>query len=95
MRFGGAVSVALLSSVIATLPAAVRITPSLGSCCGRPSGWLALVAVAFVPHVITTVTVRHAIAAIRLFDPRAVVTGVFADRGIARTPPLEILRRET
>jgi len=24
-----------------------------------------------------------------------VVTGVFADRGIARTPPLEILRRET
>ncbi len=78
IRFGSAVTAVLLSSVIATLPAALRITPSLASSCSRPAGWLALLAIAFVPLLVATVGLRHAFRAIRLFDRRAVPAGVVA-----------------
>jgi hypothetical protein len=75
LRFGSAVTAVLLSSVIATLPAAVRMAPSLTSACGRPAGWLALLALAFGPVAVATVALRHALGAVRLFDPGAVAAG--------------------
>jgi hypothetical protein len=76
MRFGAAVSAVLLSSVIASTPPAVRIARALAGTCGAASVWLALIALAFAPLAVATVTFRHALAAIRLFDSRAVALGV-------------------
>lgn len=76
MRFGAAVSAVVLSSVIATMPAAVRIAPAVVGSCGATTVWLALLALAFVPLAIATVTLRHALAAMRLFDTSAIAAGV-------------------
>jgi hypothetical protein len=82
MRFGAAVAIAVFSAVIATLPAAVRVasavsgvTAGVGDVTGG-TVWLALVALAVAPLALTTVAVRHAVAAVRLFDAKAVATGV-------------------
>jgi hypothetical protein len=76
MRFGAAVAAVLLSSVVATMPAAVRIAPSLTPTSSSASSWVALLAIAFLPLTIATVALRHALAALRLFDPKTVATGV-------------------
>ncbi len=78
MRFGAAVSAVVLSSVVATMPAAMRIGPLVDGSCGVASVWLALVALAFTPLALVTVTLRHALAALRLFDPRSVATAIAA-----------------
>jgi hypothetical protein len=57
------------------MPAAVRIGPTVAASCGAASVWLSLLALAFVPLGVATVTLRHALAAIRLFDSRAVTRG--------------------
>lgn len=76
MRFGAAVSAVVLAATIATMPAAVRIAPPLAPACGGFSVWVALVALAIPPLAVATVLFRHAVAALRLFDGRSVVTGV-------------------
>jgi hypothetical protein len=76
MRFGAAVTAVVLASAIATVPAAVRIAPSLRGSAGSLSLWISLLAVAFFPLAVATVVLRHALAALRLFDPRAVATGI-------------------
>jgi hypothetical protein len=67
-RFGSAVAAALLSAVIATLPAAFRVVPSLTGSQGRLAGYAALLALALGPVAIATVVVRHAVVGARLFD---------------------------
>jgi hypothetical protein len=76
MRFGAAVSAVLLSSAIATMPAVVRVAPEVSASCGARSVFVALLALAFVPLALSTVVVRHALAALRLFDARAVRSAV-------------------
>ena len=76
MRFGAAVSAVLLASVVATMPTAVRLAPALAPSCSRASIWLALLALAFLPLTLLTVALRHAIAALRLFEARSVKLGV-------------------
>ena len=78
MRFGAAVSAVILASVIATMPAAVRISASIGAASGGVSLWVSLLALAFFPLAVATVVLRHALASLRLFDPRTVTTGVAA-----------------
>jgi hypothetical protein len=78
MRFGAAVSAVILASVIATMPAAVRIAAAMGAAYGGLSLWVALLALAFFPLAVATVVLRHALASLRLFDPSAVRTGVAA-----------------
>ena len=76
MRFGTAVSAVVLSSIIATTPAAVRVAPQVTSSCSAISVWVSFLALAFVPLLVATVVVRHGLAALRLFDSKAVVGGV-------------------
>jgi hypothetical protein len=76
MRFGAAVSAVLVASIFATMPAAMRIALTLQGTCGAATVWLALLALAFVPLAVATVTLRHAIAALRLFDASALARGV-------------------
>ena len=76
MRFGAAVSAVVLAAIIATMPAAVRIVPSLSGTRSGLSVWVALLAVAFLPLAAATVVLRHALAALRLFDSKAVAIGV-------------------
>jgi hypothetical protein len=76
MRFGAAVSAVLLASVLATMPVAVRIASPLHGSVGGLSLWIALLALAFCPLGVATVVLRHAVDAIRLFDGKAVATGV-------------------
>jgi len=77
MRFGAAVSAVVLSSAIATLPAAVRVSRAVATS-GGASAWMALLAVAFFPMAFATVVLRHAVGAVRLFDARSVAGGVLA-----------------
>jgi len=76
MRFGAAVSAVVLSSILATMPATLRIAPALAGSVGFISIWTALVALACAPLAVMTVAVRHALAALRLFDRRALAAGV-------------------
>jgi hypothetical protein len=68
----------MLASVVATMPAAVRIAPAIARSSGAASVWLGLLALAFFPVSIATVTLRHALAALRLFDSRAFTTALLA-----------------
>jgi hypothetical protein len=76
MRFGTAASAVVLASILATMPAAVRVAPQVAASCSAASAWVSLLALAFVPLLVTTVVLRHALAALRLFDSKAVAGGV-------------------
>ncbi len=76
MRFGAAVGAALASATLAVLPAAVRVSPVASPLAGTATVLTALVALALVPVGLTTLAVRYALAAVRLFDARGLGQGL-------------------
>ena len=76
MRFGAAVTAVILASAVGTLPASMRVAPSLSSCCTAMTVWVAFTAVVLLPMGVATVLLRRAHAALRLFDAGAVSTSL-------------------
>ena len=76
MRFGAAVTAVVLASAIGTLPAAVRVAPTVASTAGPASVWIACMAIVLLPMAFATMVLRQAHAALRLFDLAAIPNGL-------------------